>query len=141
MIEFIFGWGIFVLFGSDEDFPLDLSLTYRLEVVFVSDDFILIDDHVKFMDGDFVLFSDESFETVNVGYNVDSEESLIVLLGVLDLEGFHLLYSDGLLDIIDFFVSVYDFFNKSDHFLDAFDVIFLWVNFGFLKDSLSENLD
>jgi hypothetical protein len=141
MVEFIFGWGIFILLCSDEYFSLDLSLAYRLEVILVCDNFIFIDDHVKFMDGNFVLFSNEYFEAVNVGDYVDSEESLIVLLNVLDLEGFHLLDSDVLLDIVDFFVSIDDFFDKSDHFLNAFDVIFLRVYFGFLKDSLSENLD
>jgi hypothetical protein len=125
MVEFIFGWRILVLFSSDKDFSLDLSFTNRFKVVFVGDNLIFIDDHVKFMDWYFVLFGNQSFEAVNVGNYVDPEESFIVLLDVLNLEGFHLLDSDVLLNVIDFFIPVDDLFNKSNHFFDSLNVIFL----------------
>jgi hypothetical protein len=124
MIEFIFRWRIFVLFGFDKDFSLDLSFTNRFKVIFVCDNLIFVDNHVKFMDWDLVLFGNQSFEAVNVGNYVDSEESLIVLLDVFNLEGFHLLDSDVLLDVIDFFIPVNDLFNKSNHFFDSLNVIF-----------------
>ena len=140
MVNLIFGRRIFKFFRFDQYFALDFSLSDWSEVRPVSDNLIIINDHIKFLDGNTILFCDKFLKAVNIGNIIDSEESLIIVLDVFDLVGFHLFDSDILLNIVDFLVPVDDFFKESNHFFDALKVIFLWVILSLFEDSLCEYL-
>jgi hypothetical protein len=87
-----------------------------------------------------ILFCNQFLKTVDISYDIDSEDFLLVGLDIFDLERFYLFDSDVLLDVVNLFIPVYDFLDQTDHLFDTLKVVFLLVNFGLLENSLCESV-
>lgn len=119
MVKLFFYFRVLLRFGFDQYFAFNITLSDRFEIWLVSDELIIIHDHIELVERDSKLFTDELFKTIYVLQDINSEKLLLAVLHVFDKECLDRLHSNILIDLKNLFVSVDNFLKQTDHFFDT----------------------